>query len=117
MKKTEYLEGRTLKENEHDFMFNFKNGEDKESIYYHCMRAINRSINFEYFPKIQGGDWNDGMNKVGIKGKGESVWLGFFLYEILIKFAEYSKIRYKICKQRNNHSNACIKEKCGCKKI
>ena len=89
--ETEYLEGRTLKENEHDFMFNFKNGEDKESIYHHCMRAINRSINFEYFPKIQGGDWNDGMNKVGIKGKGESVWLGFFLYGILIKFAEYSK--------------------------
>ena len=89
--ETEYLEGRTLKENEHDFMFNFKNGEDKESIYHHCMRAINRSLNFEYFPKIQGGDWNDGMNKVGIKGKGESVWLGFFLYSILIKFAEYSK--------------------------
>ena len=89
--ETEYLEGRTLKENEHDFMFNFKNGENKESIYHHCMRAINRSLNFEYFPKIQGGDWNDGMNKVGIKGKGESVWLGFFLYSILIKFAEYSK--------------------------
>ena len=89
--ETEYLEGRTLKENEHDFMFNFKNGEDKKSIYHHCMRAINRSLNFEYFPKIQGGDWNDGMNKVGIKGKGESVWLGFFLYSILIKFAEYSK--------------------------
>ena len=89
--ETEYLEGRILEENEHDFMSKFKNGEDKESIYHHCIRAINRSINFEYFPKIQGGDWNDGMNKVGIKGKGESVWLGFFLYEILIKFAEYSK--------------------------
>ena len=73
------------------FMFNFKNGKEKESIYHHCMRAINRSLNFEYFPKIQGGDWNDGMNKVGIKGKGESIWLGFFLYSILIKFAEYSK--------------------------
>ena len=89
--EAEYLEGRMLKENEHDFMFNFKNGKEKESIYHHCMRAINRSLNFEYFPKIQGGDWNDGMNKVGIKGKGESIWLGFFLYSILIKFAEYSK--------------------------
>ena len=72
-------------------MDKFKNTKEKESIYYHCMRAINRSLDFEHFPKIQGGDWNDGMNKVGVKGKGESVWLGFFLYSILIKFAEYSK--------------------------
>ena len=89
--ETEYVKGRKLKEDEHDYMDKFKNTKEKESIYYHCMRAINRSLDFEHFPKIQGGDWNDGMNKVGVKGKGESVWLGFFLYSILIKFAEYSK--------------------------
>ena len=37
-------------------------------------------------PLMGGGDWNDGMNKVGIKGKGESVWLGFFLYDIINNF-------------------------------
>lgn len=89
--ETEFVKGRKLKEDEHDYMDKFKTTKEKESIYHHCMRAINRSLDFEYFPKIQGGDWNDGMNKVGVKGKGESVWLGFFLYSILIKFAEYSK--------------------------
>jgi cellobiose phosphorylase len=39
------------------------------------------------------GDWNDGMNMVGIKGKGESVWLGFFLYKILMQFAEIARLR------------------------
>ena len=86
-----YVIGRKLKENEHDYMSEFKTTKETESIYEHCMRAINKSLNFEYFPKMNGGDWNDGMNKVGIKGKGESVWLGFFLYSILVKFAEYSK--------------------------
>ena len=89
--EVEYVKGRKLKENEHDYMDKFTATEEKESIYHHCMRGINKSLNFDFFPKINGGDWNDGMNKVGIKGIGESVWLGFFLYSILIKFAEYSK--------------------------
>ena len=38
-----------------------------------------------------GGDWNDGMNKVGIKGKGESVWLGFFLYDVIKDFVALCK--------------------------
>ena len=37
-------------------------------------------------PKIGSGDWNDGLNTVGNKKKGESVWLGFFMYEILTRF-------------------------------
>lgn len=89
--EVEYVKGRKLKENEHDYMEKFSFTEEKESIYHHCIRGINKSLNYEFFPKINGGDWNDGMNKVGIKGIGESVWLGFFLYSILIKFAEYSK--------------------------
>ena len=39
------------------------------------------------------GDWNDSMNMVGIKGKGESVWLGFFLYKVLMQFAEIARRR------------------------
>lgn len=87
----EYLIGKELEENEHDRMDYFQKSEEKENIYEHCMRAINRSLDFKNFPKIQGGDWNDGMNSVGEKGIGESVWLGFFLYSILIKFAQLSK--------------------------
>ena len=89
--ETAYLEGRTLRENEHDYMDKFMPSQKQESIYHHCMRAINRSLDFKDFPKMQGGDWNDGMNSVGENGIGESVWLGFFLYSILIKFAEISK--------------------------
>ena len=39
------------------------------------------------------GDWNDGMNLVGEHGKGESVWLGFFLYDVLMQFAELARLR------------------------
>jgi cellobiose phosphorylase len=39
------------------------------------------------------GDWNDGMNLVGKEGKGESVWLGFFLYDVLVKFSDVARLR------------------------
>ncbi len=44
-------------------------------------------------PFIGSGDWNDGMDKVGNHGKGESVWLAFFLYDILISFIETSHVK------------------------
>src|SRR4030066_2126865 len=43
-------------------------------------------------PLIGSGDWNDGMNVVGEHGKGESVWLGFFLYEVLMRFTDIARI-------------------------
>ena len=49
------------------------------------------SLGRHKLPLMGGGDWNDGMNKVGIKGKGESVWLGFFLYEIISDFVKMMK--------------------------
>jgi cyclic beta-1,2-glucan synthetase len=53
------------------------------SLYEHCVRAILNGLKFgeHGLPLIGSGDWNDGMNLVGEHGKGESVWLGFFLYE------------------------------------
>ena len=50
------------------------------------------SLGRHKIPLMGGGDWNDGMNKVGIKGKGESVWLGFFLYDILNKFIKMMSV-------------------------
>jgi cyclic beta-1,2-glucan synthetase len=58
------------------------------SVYEHCCLAIDRSLTHgaHHLPLMGVGDWNDGMNRVGREGRGESVWLGFFLYDILDDF-------------------------------
>ncbi|NNM64666.1 MAG: hypothetical protein HKL99_08645 [Burkholderiales bacterium] len=60
------------------------------SLYAHCVRAIEHGLRFgeHGLPLMGSGDWNDGMNLVGVGGKGESVWLGFFLYGVLTQFGE-----------------------------
>jgi cellobiose phosphorylase len=65
------------------------------SLYDHCVRAITRSIDRtgeHGLPLIGSGDWNDGMNMVGKNGKGESVWLAFFLFDVLMQFAEIARL-------------------------
>ena len=64
------------------------------NLYEHCTRAIKHGLTYGQhgLPLIGSGDWNDGMDRVGYQGKGESVWLGFFLYDILIKFIEIAKL-------------------------
>jgi cellobiose phosphorylase len=59
------------------------------------VRAILRGFSFgeRGLPLMGSGDWNDGMNIVGAHGKGESVWLGFFLYEVLMRFTELARMR------------------------
>jgi cyclic beta-1,2-glucan synthetase len=59
------------------------------NLYEHCIRAIERglTIGAHGLPLIGTGDWNDGMNRVGHGGRGESVWLGWFLAQILDDFA------------------------------
>ena len=94
--KVEYLNGEILKEYE-DEKYNLYYGSDiKESIFEHCIRAIDCTLEkgIEPFPKIGVGDWNDGFSKIGVKGKGQSIWLGFFLYDILNKFIP-------ICEKKN----------------
>src|SRR5690606_21955877 len=65
----------------------------KGSLYEHCVKAITHSLHFgkHGLPLIGSGDWNDGMDQVGNKGHGESVWLAFFLYDILIDFAKIAE--------------------------
>ena len=62
-----------------------KISQNKGSLYEHCIKAIDKSLKFgeNNIPLIGSGDWNDGMSTVGNKGKGESVWLGWFIYNIL----------------------------------
>ena len=94
--KTPYLKGKILDENEDEKYDKYMQSDIEESIYEHCKRAINKSLNFgnNGLPKIGSGDWNDGFSRVGNKGIGESVWLGFFLYNILERFIP-------ICEERN----------------
>jgi len=86
--QTPYLIGNQLEENQDEKYDKYVQTEIQESIYKHCIKAIERALNFgeNGLPKIGSGDWNDGFSTVGNKGKGESIWLGFFLYLILEKF-------------------------------
>ena len=89
-----YIEGEKLSdyENEKGIVFNYSN--KQESLLEHCVKSIElsmKSLGSHKIPLMGGGDWNDGMNRVGIKGKGESVWLGFFLYGIIDKFTKIMK--------------------------
>ena len=76
-----YLKGELLKDGVDERYDIFLQGEEKEPLYNHCIRAIEKSLNFgeNGLPKIGSGDWNDGLNTVGNKKRGESVWLRFFL--------------------------------------
>ena len=93
--ETPYLVGNLLEDNQDEKYDKYEQGTVEESIYMHCIRAINKSLNFgeNGLPKIGTGDWNDGFSTVGNKGKGESVWLGFFLYKILNDFITISRER------------------------
>ncbi len=67
----------------------------EESLFKHCCRALDRSLTTgsHGLPLIGSGDWNDGMNRVGRDGRGESVWLGFFLFDILRRFVPICEAR------------------------
>lgn len=87
--ETPFLEDEPLKDFEDESYRIPRVSEVKSTLYDHCIRAIERSLKFgeHGLPLIGSGDWNDGMNTVGNKGRGESVWLGWFLHSILMKFA------------------------------
>ena len=93
--ETPYLKGKPLEEGQDEMYDKYVESEIKEPIYNHCIRAIEKSLNFgeNGLPKIGSGDWNDGFSTVGNKGKGESVWLGFFLYDILDNFIPFCQKR------------------------
>ena len=84
-----FLHGRPLNAEEESYYDLPGCSEETASLYRHCVAAIENGLAFgeRGLPLIGSGDWNDGMDKVGKKGKGESVWLGFFLFEVLSRFA------------------------------
>ena len=89
-----YLTGDKLSDYEHEKGITFGYTEETGSLLEHCIKSLQLSMNSlgrHKIPLMGGGDWNDGMNKVGIKGKGESVWLGFFLHLIINQFVKMMK--------------------------
>ncbi|MGH8411567.1 MAG: GH36-type glycosyl hydrolase domain-containing protein, partial [Pseudomonas sp.] len=84
-----YLEGRPLNAGEESYYDLPGKSHLEESLYQHCVRAIEHGLQrgSHGLPLIGTGDWNDGMNRVGHLGQGESVWLGFFGFEVLQQFA------------------------------
>jgi cellobiose phosphorylase len=90
-----FLEGRALKPEEDSYYDLPNRSEASATLYQHCVRAIERGLKFGQhgLPLMGGGDWNDGMNLVGKDGRGESVWLAFFLYDVLSQFAELARRR------------------------
>jgi cyclic beta-1,2-glucan synthetase len=90
-----FLEGQKLAAGEHDAYFQPMLAEERASFFEHCARALDQSLALgaHGLPLIGTGDWNDGMNRVGEHGKGESVWLGWFLHATLAAFAPLAKAR------------------------
>jgi len=90
-----WLQGPTLEEHQHESYFQPEVSEDRSSLFEHCARALDRSLDVgsHGLPLIGTGDWNDGMNRVGQAGHGESVWLGWFLHANLSDFAHIADRR------------------------
>ena len=77
-----YLEGPALRPDQVDAYFQPERSPESASLFDHCAAALDRSlaVGAHGLPLIGSGDWNDGMNRVGHEGRGESVWLGWFLH-------------------------------------
>jgi cyclic beta-1,2-glucan synthetase len=90
-----YLEGRALSADEEAYYDQPQRSAEAASLYQHCVRAIEHGLRFgaHQLPLIGCGDWNDGMNLIGKDGKGESVWLAWFLYDNLRHFADLARGR------------------------
>ncbi|MES1166519.1 MAG: glycosyl hydrolase family 65 protein, partial [Pseudomonadota bacterium] len=91
--KISFLESRPVKPEEEAYYELPDRSEESATLYQHCVRAIERGLKFgaHGLPLMGGGDWNDGMNRVGNLGRGESVWLAFFLHDVLTQFARLAR--------------------------
>ena len=91
--KIPFLDGRPVKPEEEAYYDLPRQADEPATLYEHGVRAIERALKFgeHGLPLIGCGDWNDGMNRVGNLGRGESVWLAFFLYDVLTRFAPLAR--------------------------
>ncbi len=105
-----FVQGRQVNEDEDSYYDLPGRSEEAVSLYEHCVLAVLHSLQFgeHGLPLIGSGDWNDGMNLVGEHGKGESVWLGFFLYEVLMCFTGVARMHGDV-----SFAERCVKEATG----
>jgi len=92
---TPFLESRMLRPEEESYYSSPSISEDRATLYEHCVLALRRAAVWgeHGLPLMGCGDWNDGMNRVGVEGKGESIWLAFFLCEVLRQFEKLALLR------------------------
>ena len=90
-----FLEGRAVNAEDDSYYGLPSRSGEIATLYEHCVRAILEGLKFGVhgLPLIGTGDWNDGMNMVGKEGKGESIWLGFFLYKVLLQFTKIANMQ------------------------
>jgi cyclic beta-1,2-glucan synthetase len=90
-----FLEMRALGPDEHEVYDQPVVSQESGSLYEHCLRALERASTrgAHGLPLMGIGDWNDGMNRVGVGGEGESVWLAWFLLATLRSFADHARER------------------------
>jgi len=92
---TPFLRGRPVNLDEEAYYETPVHANENGTLYEHCVRALRNGLHFgtHGLPLIGCGDWNDGMNLIGRDGKGESVWLGWFLYDSLTRFSALATSR------------------------
>ncbi|HSJ58128.1 MAG TPA: glucoamylase family protein [Anaerolineae bacterium] len=112
-----FIAGPPLGAEEAEHYGHFEVTEQAASLYEHCRRAIEQGTTAgrHGLPLMGGGDWNDGMNRVGIDGEGESVWLGWFLYAVLDGFAPIAEQRGEaeyaaLCRERMATLRAALEQ-------
>ena len=90
-----FLEGQAIEPGDHDSFFSPSVSDETATVFEHCALALDASLALgaHGLPLIGTGDWNDGMNRVGEKGAGESVWLGWFLHAALMAFVPIAEAR------------------------
>jgi cyclic beta-1,2-glucan synthetase len=110
---TFFIQGRMLNPHEESY-YDLPTTLDKQAtVYDHCKQAIIHALRFgEHGLPLKGsGDWNDGMNRIGIDGKGESVWLAFFLYDTLKRFIKIATLRGDMAFVETCETNAKLLKK------
>ena len=96
-----FLDGMTLAPNEQDAFFQPMPSDERATLFEHCARGLDRSlaVGRHGLPLIGGGDWSDGLNRVGAGGQGESIWLGWLLCANIANFVAFAE-------QRGQHDRA-----------
>jgi cyclic beta-1,2-glucan synthetase len=105
-----FLEGEKLEPSQHDSFFLPTVSDQTASLFEHCARGLDQSLDLGIhdLPLMGTGDWNDGMNRVGEGGRGESVWLGWLLHATLLAFAPFADARHETVRAARWRTHASV---------